>query len=120
MIVEQVSGSAWAECPNGVESAIKAVQAGLQQVYREGFSYAKAQVMLLDLCRKNEYTPDLFAPEQPVKTERLMSTLDAINNRWGHGTLQPGRIAKPVEWGGCAEFCVTGVGVTAAAAGLRS
>jgi len=77
---------------------IKAVQAGLQQVYREGFSYAKAQVMLLDLCRKNEYTPDLFAPEQPVKTERLMSTLDAINNRWGRGTLQPGRIAKPVEW----------------------
>ena len=77
---------------------IKAVQAGLQQVFREGFSYAKAQVILLDLCRKNEYTPDLFAPEQPVKTERLMSTLDAINNRWGRGTLQPGRIAKPVEW----------------------
>ena len=77
---------------------IQAVQTGLNQVFREGFSYAKAQVMLLDLCRKNEYTPDLFAPEQPVKTERLMSTLDAINNRWGRGTLQPGRIAKPVEW----------------------
>ncbi|WOS76255.1 DUF4113 domain-containing protein [Pseudomonas aeruginosa] len=27
-----------------------------------------------------------------------MSTLDAINNRWGRGTLQPGRIAKPAEW----------------------
>ena len=77
---------------------IKAVQAGLKQVFRESFSYAKAQVLLLDLCRKNEYTPDLFAPEQPVKTERLMSTLDAINNRWGRGTLQPGRIAKPAEW----------------------
>lgn len=77
---------------------IKAVQAGLEQVFRQGFSYAKAQVLLLDLCRKNEYTPDLFAPEQPVKTERLMSTMDTINNRWGRGTLQPGRIAKPVEW----------------------
>ena len=44
---------------------IKAVQAGLQQLYREGFSYAKAQVMLLDLCRKNEYTPDLFALNSP-------------------------------------------------------
>jgi DNA polymerase V len=77
---------------------IKAVQAGLKQVFREGFSYAKAQVLLLDLCHKNEYTPDLFAPEQPVKTERLMSALDAINNRWGRGTLQPGRIAKPAEW----------------------
>lgn len=53
--------------------------------------------MLLDLCRKNEYTPDLFAPGQPVKAERLMSTLDAINNRWGRGTLQPVRIAKPAE-----------------------
>lgn len=67
---------------------IQAVQAGLKQVFREGFSYAKAQVLLLDLYRKNEYTPDLFSPEQPVKTERLMSTLDAINNRWGRGTLQ--------------------------------
>ncbi len=76
----------------------QAAQAGLQQVYREGFSYAKAQVMLLDLCHKHEYTPDLFASEQPVKAERLMSTLDAINNRWGRGTLQPGRIAKPAEW----------------------
>lgn len=27
-----------------------------------------------------------------------MSTLDAINNHWGRGTQQPGRIAKPVEW----------------------
>lgn len=77
---------------------IKAVQAGLQQVYRKGFSYAKAQVLLLDLCRKNEYTPDLFVSQQPARTERLMNTLDAINHRWGQGTLQPGRIAKPVEW----------------------
>jgi len=83
---------------------IKAVQAGLKQVFREGFSYAKAQVMLLDLCRTNEYTPDLFALEQPMKTERLMSTLDAINNRWGRGTLQPGRITKPVEWAMRREF----------------
>jgi len=90
-----------ASCPTPTDDSrliIKAVQAGLRQVFREGFRYAKAQVLLLDLCRKNEYTPDLFAPEQPVKTERLMSTLDAINNRWGRGTLQPGRIAKPVEW----------------------
>lgn len=66
-------------------------------MYREGFSYAKAQMLLLELCR-DEYTPDLFAPEQSAKTERLMSSLDAINSRWGRGTLQPGRIAKQPEW----------------------
>ncbi|WP_423358692.1 DUF4113 domain-containing protein [Pseudomonas citronellolis] len=27
-----------------------------------------------------------------------MRPLDAINNRGGRGTLQPGRNAKPVEW----------------------
>ncbi len=29
---------------------------------------------------------------------RQWVTLDAINSRWGRGTLQPGRIAKPAEW----------------------
>nr|WP_306109780.1 DUF4113 domain-containing protein [Pseudomonas sp. ALS1131] len=41
--------------------------------------------------------PDISAPEQPLKTERLMDALDTINNRWGRGTLQPERIAKPFE-----------------------
>jgi DNA polymerase V len=77
---------------------IAAAHEGISRLYREGFSYAKAQVLLLDLCRRDEYTQDLFAPEQSVRTERLMSTLDAINNRWGRGTLQPGRITKPTEW----------------------
>ena len=77
---------------------IAAAREGISRLYRDGFSYAKAQVLLLDLCRRNEYTQDLFATEQPVKTERLMSALDAINRRWGRGTLQPGRIAKPTEW----------------------
>lgn len=77
---------------------IAAAREGISRLYRDGFSYAKAQVLLLDLCGRDEYTPDLFAPEQPVKTERLMSTLDAINGRWGRGTLQPGRLTKTAEW----------------------
>lgn len=28
-----------------------------------------------------------------------MSTLDAINERWGSGTLRPGRNVKQAEWG---------------------
>ncbi|CAD0265084.1 hypothetical protein DENIT_30191 [Pseudomonas veronii] len=40
-------------------------------------------MLLLDLCKRDEYTQDLFAQEQPARTEKLMSTLDAINGRWG-------------------------------------
>ncbi|WP_405118277.1 DUF4113 domain-containing protein [Pseudomonas leptonychotis] len=78
---------------------IAAAREGISRLYRDGYSYAKAQILLLDLCRRDEYTQDLFAPEQPIRTERLMSTLDAINSRWGRGTLQPGRITKQSEWG---------------------
>jgi DNA polymerase V len=77
---------------------IAAAREGISWLYRDGSSYAKAQVLLLNLCRRDEYTQDLFAPEQAVKTEQLMSALDAINGRWGRGTLQLGRITKPTEW----------------------
>lgn len=64
-----------------------AAREGISRLYRDGFNYAKAQLLLRDICRRDEYTPDLFTPEQPMKTERLMNTLDAINSRWGRGTL---------------------------------
>lgn len=83
---------------NDTRLLIAAAQDGIRHLYRDGFSYAKAQVLLLDLCRHDEYTPDLFAAEQPVRTQCLMSTLDAINGRWGRGTLQPGRTAKQAQW----------------------
>jgi DNA polymerase V len=77
---------------------ISAAREGISRLYRNEFSYAKAQVLLLDLCRRDEYTKDLFTPEQPMRTEHLMKTLDAINERWGRGTLKPGRITKHTEW----------------------
>ncbi|WP_306423276.1 DinB/UmuC family translesion DNA polymerase [Atopomonas sediminilitoris] len=77
---------------------IKAALFGLEQVYREGFSYAKAQVLLSDLCSHTDYTPDLFSQAPVNQGQQLMSTLDAINQRWGRGTLQPARLAKTADW----------------------
>ena len=51
-------------------------------VYREGFRYSKAEVLLLDLSQRNEITGNLFAAAQPVASEELMSVLDAVNGRW--------------------------------------
>ncbi|BBU46498.1 hypothetical protein PPTS312_44130 [Pseudomonas putida] len=34
---------------------------GMKRVYREGFRYSKAEVLLLDLSPSNEITGDLFA-----------------------------------------------------------
>lgn len=71
----------------------------LDHVYRTGFNYSKAEVMLLNLCRPSEYIEDLFAESQPGATTKLMSILDEINQRWGRGTLRSASVPSNPDWG---------------------
>ncbi|WP_425599530.1 DUF4113 domain-containing protein [Xanthomonas phaseoli] len=56
-----------------------------QGFMREGFSYKKAGVFLADLAKPEDLQGDLFTPAR-VGDDKLMSTLDAINRRFGRGT----------------------------------
>jgi len=47
----------------------RAAIAGLEHVYREGYSFSKAEVLLMDLRQRGEYTDDLFAETQPAASE---------------------------------------------------
>lgn len=73
--------------------------AGLGQIYRAGYAYSKAEILLLDLRQRGEYTNDLFAEVQPDAAERVMSVLDQINQRWGRGTLRPASVPRAPQWG---------------------
>lgn len=73
--------------------------AGLEHVFREGFSYSKAEILLLDLRQRGEFTDDLFAEVQPEAAERVMTVLDEINHRWGRGTLRPASVPVAPGWG---------------------
>ena len=73
--------------------------AGLGQIYRAGYAYSKAEILLLDLRQRGEYTDDLFAEVQPDAAERVMSVLDQINQRWGRGTLRPASVPRAPQWG---------------------
>ncbi|MGS0755526.1 DUF4113 domain-containing protein, partial [Roseateles sp. GG27B] len=85
---------------------VQAAMLGLQSIFRPGFKYAKAGVMLLDL---NSDLPehqqgelDLEGVEPAGIQEekvRLMSALDAVNQRYGKGTLKIG--SAGFEGGGC-------------------
>jgi len=33
----------------------------LEHIYREGLSFSKAEVLLMELCQRGEYNDDLFA-----------------------------------------------------------
>lgn len=72
--------------------------AGLERLFRDGYAYSKAEVLLLDLCQRGQSTDDLFAERPPATAQRLMGVLDAINARWGSGTLQPARLSRQPAW----------------------
>jgi DNA polymerase V len=68
------------------------------RVYRQGFRYSKAEVLLLQLCRRGEFTGDLFTPSQTLQTERVMSVIDGVNARWGRGTLRSAAVPAAAQW----------------------
>jgi len=77
----------------------KAAVQGLEFIFRSGFTYSKAEILLLGLCQRGEFTDDLFASAQPASAERLMQVLDAVNGRWGRGTLRPAAVPTNPDWG---------------------
>lgn len=70
--------------------------AGLESMYKSGFHYKKAGVILSEICDASLYQGDLFAaaPENPA----LMKALDAINTRYGKGTVKLSQDGSRQSW----------------------
>jgi DNA polymerase V len=72
---------------------VQATVLGLRAIYCQGFKYAKAGVMLLDLQPNSIIQGELDlgdddSLEDIADKARLMSALDAINKRYGRGTMK--------------------------------
>ena len=74
---------------NDTRQLVEAVLVCLRRIYRAGFSYQKAGVMLSDITPAGISQGDLFAgqPTTP-NASKLMSTLDRINFKMGKGALK--------------------------------
>jgi len=88
---------------------IGAAVRALEGIYRPGFNYAKAGVMLVDLQPKGQGQAelDLFsdtgepAVSMPQRDRsQLMGTLDALNRRFGRGAVTVASAARQVNHGG--------------------
>lgn len=77
----------------------QAALAGVDLLYRNGFAFSKAEVLLLDLRQRGEFSDDMFAATQPAASEHVMAVLDSINAKWGRGTLRPGSVPVQPGWG---------------------
>ena len=64
---------------------------GLKRIYKQGYAFKKAGVMLTALCPADQVPIDLFTGFDEPETQRaktLMATLDEINARMGRGTVR--------------------------------
>lgn len=70
---------------------VKAALTGLRRIYRPGYQFIKAGVMLLDLhsarLRQGELDLDPLETSDDSR-ERLMGVLDELNQRYGRGTVK--------------------------------
>jgi DNA polymerase V len=72
---------------------------GLAAIYREGFQYKKAGVMLMDLAPNTFLQGTLF--EVPCGREnsvRVMAALDALNHRFGRDTVHLASAGLAPRW----------------------
>lgn len=71
---------------------------GLEAIFRPGYAYSKAEVLLQDLRQRGEFTADLFAQAPRPGADRLMDVVDRINAREGRGAVRLGRIPASPVW----------------------
>ncbi|MDR6162017.1 translesion error-prone DNA polymerase V subunit UmuC [Pseudomonas fluorescens] len=83
---------------NDVRLMTKAATEAVNRLFRPGYKYSKAEVLLMDLRQPGEFTDDLFAQSQPAMADKVMGVLDEINGRWGKGVLRVASVPTAPGW----------------------
>lgn len=66
---------------------LAAAKSALAAIYRPGYRYKKAGVVLCDISPKSQQQLDLFGGDI-VKSDKIMQEIDALNSKLGAGTIQ--------------------------------
>lgn len=72
--------------------------ASLRKIYREGFCYQKAGVILGGLAPADQLTARMFDENKWERFRRVQQAVDEINRRWGRDTVRLGINAREGRW----------------------
>ena len=88
------------EATSDTLALIAAAAGGVRAVWRDGHRYSKAGVMTAGLVPLGAAQTPLFDGLDRERSARLMGALDAVNARWGRGTLVPAAagLARERAW----------------------
>jgi DNA polymerase V len=83
---------------NDTRTLIKHAKTGLKKIFKPGFKYKKAGVMLLDIMPLDFEQFDILTAETNQKNQLVMNTLDKINARFGKQSLFVGAEGTVQNW----------------------
>ena len=76
---------------------LQAADQGITRIFKHGFAYKKAGIVLNNISDAGVVQPDLFM-QLPERNDALMTTLDSINARFGKGTLRSCQEGFNKDW----------------------
>jgi len=80
------------------DELVEWAQKGLEQIFRGGYRYKKAGVMLNHLVPSDQLTVRLFGNSDFERSRRLANAMDAINARHGRDTVRYGMTNSNCRW----------------------
>lgn len=87
-------------------AVIQAARQLLQRIYRRGYRYKRAGIMLLEIIPEGGQQGALFADEAGAnRATELMSIVDTITKRFGRGALQFGGAVSAQRWQPVSRNC---------------
>ena len=96
----QYSRSIVVKLPFATNSTIELArfaEEGLRAIFKEGYAYKKAGVVLMDFCSEDEIQQNLFTSEHP-KHKILMKAIDSINSTSGRQVVKLASQDKDRIW----------------------
>jgi len=99
--IPRFSGSSMATLPQPTSTTSVLIKAGMQELaalYKKGYPYNKAGIMLTGLGRADMQQQNLFVPAESKRNTKLMAALDQINRRWGRDALRYASSGLQREW----------------------
>lgn len=83
---------------NDSRQLLKAALTALDHIYKPGFQYAKAGIVLSEISASTVQQLDLFSQKPITRSEELMQTLDEINHLLGRDSLKIAREGFRRPW----------------------
>jgi len=76
------------QATNYTPELVKYAKYGLCRIFKKGYNYKKAGVIMLNLTPQNHIQANLFYHLDNNKAKQLMDSFDALNQKFGRDTIR--------------------------------